>query len=161
MATAAAAGVTGVADAGLTVPAHRPHRSSCSTDPGEWQDIRDLLGLATGSKPGALGSGSSDPGSPGSSGGAKDKSPRLSKFLNSGGSVKGEKTSNSQLRPPGSNPTLVKTTSPVQIQLHLLSATNDSTTNNIHQRPRRHSLERYHPTRFFLEFPISLCGPKT
>ena len=104
-----------------------------------------MLGFSsqTGSKP--PGSGSSDPGS--QSTGAKDKSPRLPKLFNSGGSVKGEKSSNShQLRPPG----MSKTPSPVvQIQVHLLPGNTNETAaaavNNIHQqqRPRRHSLERF------------------
>ena len=144
MATASAAAVGG-ADAGLAVPVNRGHRPSYSEPPNEWQDIRDMLGFSsqTGSKP--PGSGSSDPGS--QSTGAKDKSPRLPKLFNSGGSVKGEKSSNShQLRPPG----MSKTPSPVvQIQVHLLPGNTNETAaaavNNIHQqqRPRRHSLERF------------------
>lgn len=153
-AVVALATTTATAEAGgLPIPPNHPQRQRPSDAANDWQDIRDLLTLSSiiGSK--AIGSGSSDPGSPSSTttGGVRDKKPgngssagnshRLPRFLNS--SVKGEKTSGG-LRPPGN----AITTSPVQIQLHLLASGDDDGSNTLagnqvlSQIPRRHSLER-------------------
>lgn len=127
----------------LTVPANRTPQRPSSSDSSEWQDIRELLVFTSsaGLKPG----GSSDPGSPNSVGGVREKKSSsagggggiLPRFLHNS-SFRGDKSSSSQLRPPGS---AVKT-SPVQIQLQLLPGSRTTEEKNAHQKQRRHSLER-------------------
>lgn len=132
----------------LTVPANRTPQRPSSSDNNEWQDIRELLVFTTSA--GLKAGGSSDPGSPNSVvGGVREKKSGsaggggggiLPRFLHNS-SFRGDKSSSNQLRPPGS---AVKT-SPVQIQLQLLPGIGGQTTTeekNVHQKQRRHSLER-------------------
>lgn len=128
----------------MTIPPNQTvQQRPSSSDGNEWQDIRELLVFSSSAGLKSVGSsGSSDPGSPNSAGGVREKkssggSGILPRFLHNS-SFRGDKSSSNQLRPPGS----AAKTSPVQIQLHLLPGCNPDD-KNVLQKPRRHSLERY------------------